>query len=51
MRRGIIHDVILAEVHHRLGKIERRNALLRSLVDDPLRLVISRNSKRYGRRC
>ena len=33
MRHGIIHDVIPAEAHHRLGKIERRNALLRSIVE------------------
>ena len=33
MRHGIIHDVIPAEAHHRLGKIERRNALLRSITE------------------
>ena len=33
MRHGIIHDVIPAEAHHRLGKIERRNALLRSIIE------------------
>ena len=33
MRHGIIHDVIPAEAHRRLGKIERRNALLRSIVE------------------
>ena len=33
MRHGVIHDVIPAEAHHRLGKIERRNALLRSIVE------------------
>ena len=33
MRHGIIHDVIPAEAHHRLGKIERRNVPLRSIVE------------------
>ena len=32
-RHGVLHDVIPAEAHHRLGKIERRNALLRSIVE------------------
>ena len=33
MRHGIIHDVVPAEAHHRLGRIERCNALLRSITE------------------
>ena len=33
LRHGIVHEVIPAEAHHRIGKIERRNALLRSIVE------------------
>ena len=32
-RSGILHEVIPAEAHHRLGKIERRNSLMRSLTE------------------
>eukprot|EP00439_Symbiodinium_sp_Y106_P035642 s1978_g4.t1 len=32
-RSGILHEVIPAEAHHRLGKIERRNSLMRSLAE------------------
>ena len=30
---GILHEIIPAEMHNRIGKIERRNALLRTLLE------------------
>ena len=33
MRHGILHETVPAETHFRVGKIERRNALMRSLVE------------------
>ena len=32
-RHGILHETIPAEAHHRIGRIERRNALLRTIVE------------------
>ena len=32
-RHGVIHETVPAEAHFRVGKIERRNALMRSLVE------------------
>ena len=32
-RSGILHEVVPAEAHHRLGKIERRNSLMRTLTE------------------
>ncbi|CAE7200822.1 GIP [Symbiodinium microadriaticum] len=32
-RSGVLHEVIPAEAHFRLGKIERRNSLMRSLTE------------------
>ena len=32
-RSGVLHEVIPAEAHHRLGKIERRNSLMRTLAE------------------